>query len=325
MDESWCGNCRFFPSLIASRLPPLLFIVCSIDVIRSPSQDKPLAAIGIANQRETTVAWDKTSGQPLARALVWFDARTAGVVRDLTGPNNDKDRFRSVTGLPISTYFSGSKMKWLLENDENVKKAATTNTLCLGTIDCWLTYNLTGAFVTDVSNASRYNLMDLASRKWSDPVLKECGISAAWLPEIVRNVEGEKFGICDVGAFLGDAELGAFGKVPVLCSLGDQHAALVGQGCFAPGEAKNTYGTGRVRALRSWGWENNQHVLFTGARTMVVPTEVLFRGVGCRIVVLRGPPAVSPAVPVLDNSFPTLRRTQNPTVLDISIPIFVGG
>lgn len=191
-----------------------------------------LAAVGITNQRETTVAWDRSTGAPLANAIVWQDTRTAAIADELAG-GAGIDRFRATTGLPLATYFSGPKMTWLLRN---VDISATGN-LALGTIDSWVLWNLTGGVdgglhVTDVSNAGRTMLMDLGELAWSDTQLAAMEVPADALAEIKPSIG--RFGV----------GTGVLDGVPISCVLGDQHAALFGQACFDPGEAKNTYGTG---------------------------------------------------------------------------------
>lgn len=216
---------------------------------------KRVKALGVTNQRETTVAWARDTGKPLHKALVWLDTRTAGVVaktiKENAGQNDSgdvdvkgQDCFRAKVGLPVSTYFSGMKIRWLLENSAEVKTAHDAGNCCFGTIDAWLIYNLTGGasdggkYVTDVSNAGRYLLMNLESKSWDESILKALGIKKEALPSIVSNVETESFGKVSGKVFEGLA------GIPITGCLGDQHAALVGQTCFAPGECKNTYGTG---------------------------------------------------------------------------------
>ncbi|MGB8839954.1 MAG: glycerol kinase GlpK [Aliidongia sp.] len=187
-----------------------------------------LAAIGITNQRETTVLWDRRTGLPLANALVWQDTRADALVADYARAGG-QDRFRAKTGLPLASYFSGLKLRWLLDHVPNARAMAEAGDALFGTIDSWLLWNLTGQHLTDVTNASRTQLMDLATLDWDDGMLGEFGIPRAVLPRIVSSSEiyGE-----------------ALGGVPIAGILGDQQAALVGQTCFKPGEAKNTYGTG---------------------------------------------------------------------------------
>ncbi|MBV9066722.1 MAG: glycerol kinase GlpK [Methylobacteriaceae bacterium] len=197
---------------------------------------RDLAAIGITNQRETTLLWDKGSGAPLYNALVWQDTRTDALVADFTR-DGGKDRLRDKTGLPLTTYFSSLKLKWLLDNVPGARAAADKGDALFGTIDSWLIWNLTGGpkggrHVTDVTNASRTQLMHLRALDWDADILDLFGIPRACLPEIVSS--SEKFGLA--GEPLSD--------VPIAGILGDQQAALFGQACLRPGEAKNTYGTG---------------------------------------------------------------------------------
>jgi glycerol kinase len=190
-----------------------------------------LAAVGITNQRETTVCWDRTTGEPLAPAVVWQDTRTTQLVDDLGG-DVGPDRFRSTTGLPLATYFAGPKMRWLLDNVEGLREAAEAGRAAFGTVDSWLLWKLTGRHVTDVTNASRTLLMDLATLQWDDDLLAAIGVPRAALPEIVPSVG------------LIERATGVLEGVRVAGILGDQQAAMFGQACFAQGEAKNTYGTG---------------------------------------------------------------------------------
>jgi glycerol kinase len=190
-----------------------------------------LAAIGVTNQRETTVLWDRRSGAPLANAIVWQDTRVDSMVAEFARAGG-QDRFRAKTGLPLASYFSGLKLRWLLEHVPGARAKAEAGDALFGTIDAWLLWNLTGEHLTDVTNASRTQLMDLATLDWDDGLLAEFGIPRAVLPRIVSSSE-----------IYGEAR-GELGGVKVAGVLGDQQAALVGQTCFRPGEAKNTYGTG---------------------------------------------------------------------------------
>ncbi len=190
-----------------------------------------LAAIGITNQRETTLLWDKASGQPVHNALVWMDTRTEALVTAFAAEGG-QDRFRSTTGLPLATYFSGLKLRWLLDNVPGARARAETGELLFGTIDSWLTWNLTGQHVTDVTNASRTQLMGLATLDWDSDLLAAFDVPRACLPEIRSS--SEVYGTCT----------GTLAGVPLAGILGDQQAALFGQACLSPGEAKNTYGTG---------------------------------------------------------------------------------
>jgi glycerol kinase len=196
---------------------------------------KDLAAVGITNQRETTVLWDKVTGKPVHNAIVWQDTRTDRLVRDLGGTRG-QDRFRDLCGLPLATYFSGPKIRWILDNIAGVRARAEAGEVLFGTMDSWLIWKLTGRHVTDVTNASRTMLMNLKSLDWDDSLLAAVGVPRAMLPEI--RPSSEVYG--EVAKELGSDLAG----VPVASALGDQQAALFGQTCFAPGEGKNTYGTG---------------------------------------------------------------------------------
>jgi glycerol kinase len=196
-----------------------------------------LAAVGITNQRETTVLWNRNTGVPLHHALVWQDTRTADLVAAYAR-DGGQDRFRTRTGLPLATYFSGLKLKWLLDNVPGARAKARTGDLLFGTIDSWLLWNLTGGpsggiHVTDVTNASRTQLVSLDTLDWDDELLAAFDVPRALLPRIAPS-----------SASYGAAQIAALRGVPVSGILGDQQAALVGQTCFEPGEAKNTYGTG---------------------------------------------------------------------------------
>lgn len=195
-----------------------------------------LAAIGISNQRETAVIWERSSGRPVANAVVWQDTRTDRLCAEMAA-DGGIDRFRASTGLPISTYSSGLKIAWLLDQDRERRRAAERGDLLFGTVDTWLLWNLTGGagrgiHVTDVSNASRTMLMDLRSMDWDDGLLAAMRVPRAMLPEIRSSSETYA------------TAAGALAGVPLAGDLGDQQAALFGQTCFDPGEAKNTYGTG---------------------------------------------------------------------------------
>jgi glycerol kinase len=202
-----------------------------------------LAAVGITNQRETTVVWDKNTGEPVYNAIVWQDTRTDQICNELAAAGG-QDRFRAKVGLPIATYFSGPKVKWILDNVEGARARAEAGDLVFGNIDTWCIWNLTGginggAHVTDVTNASRTMLMDLATLEWDDEILGIMGIPKSMLPQIRSSSQ-----------VYGDAT-GALAGIPVAGDLGDQQAALFGQTCFSPGEAKNTYGTGNFLVLNT--------------------------------------------------------------------------
>jgi glycerol kinase len=196
-----------------------------------------VAAIGVTNQRETTIVWDRKTGKPVANALVWQDTRVGEYVAEFT-KNGGQDRFRAKTGLPLSTYFSGLKIRWLLDHVPELRKRAAAGEMLFGNVDTFLLWHLTGSpqggvHVTDVTNASRTQLMNLQTLAWDNELLDAFGIPAAILPRIASSSE-----------VYGTATLSPVRGVPIAGILGDQQAALVGQTCFEPGEVKNTYGTG---------------------------------------------------------------------------------
>ncbi len=190
-----------------------------------------LAAVGITNQRETTLVWNQATGQPIHNAIVWQDTRTDRLVRQLAAEAG-QDRFRDRCGLPLATYFSGPKIRWLLDEVPGARDAAEAGELLFGTMDSWLIWKLTGRHVTDVTNASRTMLMNLATLDWDDSLLDAIGIPRSILPQI-----------CSSSEVYGTAR-GVLEGVAVASALGDQQAALFGQTCFSPGEGKCTYGTG---------------------------------------------------------------------------------
>jgi glycerol kinase len=197
-----------------------------------------IAAVGITNQRETTVVWDKRTGLPIYNAIVWQDTRTQDIV-DRLAKNGGIDRFRETTGLPLATFFSGTKIIWILENVPGAKKAALAGELLFGTMDTWLLWNFTGGpkggvHATDVTNASRTMLMDLRTLKWDKKIVEEFGIPLAMLPEIRSS--SVVYGVVSDESLLRG--------VPVSGILGDQQAATFGQAAFSKSESKNTYGTG---------------------------------------------------------------------------------
>jgi glycerol kinase len=207
---------------------------------------KDIAAIGITNQRETTLVWDKLTGQPLYNAIVWQDTRTDKLINQMA-EDSGLDRFRNKTGLPLATYFSGPKIKWMMENVEEVRKAASEGSALFGNIDTWLVWNLTGGLkggkhITDVTNASRTMLMNLETLNWDDEICEMMAIPKGMLPKICSSSEIYGYTL-DEGPFQG--------IVRVSGDLGDQQAATVGQTCFEPGEAKNTYGTGCFMLLNT--------------------------------------------------------------------------
>ena len=198
-----------------------------------------LAAIGITNQRETTLLWDRRTGEPVHNAIVWQDTRTDALIARLGREGGGQDRFRDKCGLPLATYFSGPKVRWLLDADPSLRQRAEDGEILFGTMDSWLIWNLTGRHVTDVTNASRTMLMDLSTVDWDEELLAAVGVPRVMLPEIRRSSE-----------VYGEAG-GPLHGVPVASALGDQQAALFGQTCFAPGDAKCTYGTGSFLLLNT--------------------------------------------------------------------------
>jgi glycerol kinase len=194
---------------------------------------KDIAAVGITNQRETAILWDRKTGTPVANALVWQDTRTEDYVKEFS-LQGGQDRFRTKTGLPLATYFSGLKIRWLLENIPGLREKAEAGEILFGNIDTFLLWHLTGGVhATDVTNASRTELMNLETLAWDKEILGAFGIPEAVLPQIRSSSET-----------YGAARLESIKDVPIAGILGDQQAALVGQACFRKGEAKNTYGTG---------------------------------------------------------------------------------
>lgn len=196
-----------------------------------------ISAVGITDQRETTVVWDRHSGVPYTNAIVWQDTRTENLCEVISRRIGGQDRFRAKTGLPISVYFSGLKLRWLLDEVDGLYQTAQRGDLLFGTIDSWLIWNLTGGargghHYTDVTNASRTMLMNLKTLNWDAEILSELDIPPQVLPKIMPSISN--FGEADFNGV----------KVPVRSVFGDQQAALFGQGCFSAGEAKNTYGTG---------------------------------------------------------------------------------
>jgi len=199
---------------------------------------KDIAAIGVTNQRETTVIWERSTGKPIYNAIVWQDMRTDVICNELSR-GSGQDRLRPKTGLPLATYFSGPKVKWVLDNVPDAREKAEQGELLFGNIDTWVIWNLTGAHITDVTNASRTQLMDLSSLDWDNEILALLDIPRSMLPDIRSSSE-----------VYGEAH-GDLAGIPIAGDLGDQQAALFGQTCYTPGEAKNTYGTGCFMLLNT--------------------------------------------------------------------------
>ena len=197
-----------------------------------------LAAVGITNQRETTVVWDKNTGEPVYNAIVWQDMRTSDIVKELEG-DEGPDRFRQICGLGLSPYFSGSKIKWILDNVEGARERAEAGDLYFGNTDSWVLWNITGGVdggvhATDVTNASRTMLMNLDTLSWNEEIAADMGIPMSMLPEIKPSASIFGYG----------RKNGLLVDTPIAGILGDQQAATFGQACFNKGQAKNTYGTG---------------------------------------------------------------------------------
>jgi glycerol kinase len=211
---------------------------------KSKANASDIAGLGITNQRETTVVWDKNTGEPVYNAIVWQDTRTDKICDELMA-DGGQDRFRPTTGLPIATYFSGPKVRWILDNVDGARERAEAGDLLFGNMDTWCIWNLTGGVnggvhVTDVSNASRTLLMNLETLDWEDANLDAIGVPRAMLPDVRPSSET-----------YGEVKLGGFEGTPIAGDLGDQQAATFGQVCFSPGEAKNTYGTGNFLLLNT--------------------------------------------------------------------------
>ncbi|NDZ96503.1 glycerol kinase GlpK [Streptomyces sp. SID6673] len=204
-----------------------------------------IAACGLTNQRETTLIWDRETGEPIHHAIVWQDTRTNDLCGTLAG-DIGVDRYRDRTGLPLSTYFAGPKVRWLLDHVDGARRRAEAGELCFGTMDSWITWNMTGGrdgglHITDVTNASRTMLMDLRTLAWDEEICAEMGVPMSLLPEIRSS--SEVYGPL--------REHGSLPGVPLAGILGDQQAATFGQACLNPGEAKNTYGTGNFLLLNT--------------------------------------------------------------------------
>jgi glycerol kinase len=207
-------------------------------LVRAGIAASDLAAIGITNQRETTVLWDRRTGEPVHNAVVWQDTRTESLINNLA-ERHGQDRFRAQTGLPLATYFSGPKIRWLLDADPPLRARAEAGEVLFGTMDTWLIWNLTGHHVTDATNASRTMLMNVSTVDWDEDLLTTLGVPRAMLPEIRPSSQ-----------VYGEAR-GPLPGVPVAGALGDQQAALFGQTCFDVGDAKCTYGTGAFLLLNT--------------------------------------------------------------------------
>jgi glycerol kinase len=219
--------------------------VVGIALTRANLTYRNIVAVGITNQRETTVVWDKTTGRPVYNAIVWQDTRTDKIVEELGG-RKGQDKYKKKVGLPLATYFSGPKVKWILDNVDGAREKAEAGDLLFGNTDAWVLWNMTGGsdggvHVTDVTNASRTMLMDLETLSWDEDIAEDMGIPMSMLPEIRSS--SEVYGNGRVGGFVPG--------VPIAGILGDQQAATFGQACFEVGMAKNTYGTGNFMLLNT--------------------------------------------------------------------------
>ena len=270
---------------------------------------RDLAAIGITNQRETTIVWDPRTGRPWHNALVWQDTRTADLVATLT-PSREKLIAR--TGLPPATYFSSLKLRWLLDHVPGLRDAAQDGRAVFGTVDTWVIWNLTGGrdgglHVTDATNASRTQLMNLRTLDWDDELLALFEIPRQMLPAIRPSSAPGVFGTTHANGPVG-------AEVPIGGNLGDQHAALVGQACFAPGEAKNTYGTGNFMLL------NTGHTLVPSPSGLLTTMGYVFDGQK-PLYALEGSVAVTgSAVQWLRDQLEIIRTAADVEALAASVP-----
>ncbi|MQA08564.1 MAG: glycerol kinase GlpK [Pseudonocardiaceae bacterium] len=220
--------------------------VCAGALAKADLTAGDIAAVGITNQRETTVVWDRTTGKPVYNAIVWQDTRTDRIATQLGELGGGQERYRERTGLPLATYFSGPKIKWILDNVDGARERAEAGQLLFGNMDTWVLWNATGGtdggvHVTDPTNASRTLLMDLDTLSWNEEICADMGIPPAMLPEIRSS--SEEYGKVRAR--------GALADVPIAGILGDQQAATFGQACLSVGEAKNTYGTGNFVLLNT--------------------------------------------------------------------------
>ncbi|MEO5833145.1 MAG: glycerol kinase GlpK [Nakamurella sp.] len=209
-------------------------------------KSKDIAAVGITNQRETALVWDRTTGQPVYNAIVWQDTRTDAICQQLAALGGGQDRYKAKVGLPLATYFSGPKVRWILDNVEGAREKAEAGDLVFGNMDTWVVWNMTGGVqgglhITDPTNASRTMLMDLDTLSWDPQICEEMGIPMSMLPEIRSSSE----------VYAKGREQGNLAGVPIAGILGDQQAATFGQACLSTGEAKNTYGTGNFMLLNT--------------------------------------------------------------------------
>jgi glycerol kinase len=233
------GWCEHDPMEIINNVNICIDEVCEkLEAMGYSAAD--IKGVGITNQRETTVVWDKVTGEPLHNAVVWLDMRTSSTVEELIAKHGDANVFLEKCGLPISTYFSAVKLKWLLDNKPEIRAKADAGEALFGTIDTWLLYKLGGVHVTDVTNAARTMLMDLKTLQWDQGLCKAFGIPMSMLPEIRSSAEV----YCAINR-------GAGAGLPLAACLGDQQSAMVGHAAFRKGDSKNTYGTGCFMLLNT--------------------------------------------------------------------------
>jgi glycerol kinase len=270
---------------------------------------RDLAAIGITNQRETTVVWDPRTGRPWHNAIVWQDTRTADLVATLTP---QRERLIAQTGLPPATYFSSLKLRWMLDNVAGLREAARNGRAVFGTVDTWVIWNLTGGpdgglHVTDVTNASRTQLMNLRTLEWDAELLELFDTPPQMLPAICPSSARNAYGTTRANGSVG-------AEVPIAGNLGDQHAALVGQACFAAGEAKNTYGTGNFMLL------NTGHTVVPSPSGLLTTMAYAFDGQP-PLYALEGSVAVTgSAVQWLRDQLEIIRTAADVEALAASVP-----
>ena len=248
-------------------------LACATEMVELAGGAARIAAIGITNQRETVVAWDRRTGEPLARALVWQDRRTADSCETLRAAGHE-DVVRDITGLLLDPYFSATKMRWLLDHEPAVAEAARAGRLAFGTIESWLSFKLIGAHVTDAANASRTLLLPLAGASWDESLCELFGVPIDTLPQVTDSA----------GRFGSTSLFGA--PIPICGLVGDQQAATIGQGCLHPGDTKATYGTGAfVLANQGARVPRSEHRLlgtvlhqFAGGRTYALEGSVFVAG-----------------------------------------------
>ncbi len=284
---------------VAIRDNTLALIVDALSGAGLSARD--LAAVGITNQRETTLLWERSSGRPVHNALVWQDTRTDALVAEYVR-DGGQDRFRAQTGLPLASYFSALKLRWMLDHVPDARRRAEAGDLLFGTVDSWLLWNLTGQHVTDVTNASRTQLMNLTTLDWDELLLAAFGVPRTVLPQILPS-----------STMYGTGR-GVLGGVPITGVLGDQQAALLGQACCEPGEAKNTYGTGCFLLM-------NTGTIPVPSRHGLITTVASKLGDASATYALEGSIAITGAlVQWLRDNLGVIRTSSEVEVLAASVP-----